>query len=218
MALIKLLLQAYADPGFKKKVGEDYRVFLNPESFSHKSENTYDTSRPPGASDDTPRFNYSSQGSVDMSLLLDGTRPIDGKTVNVSKEIATLRGLVFAYAGEIHSPYYVKLVWGSFIFNGRLTTFNVSYTMFRPDGEPLRAKVDLAFISFVNAKAAALKADRQSSDLSHHHLVGAGDTLPLLCHRIYGDARYYLQVARYNQLVHFSQLVPGTLLAFPPLV
>jgi len=89
---------------------------------------------------------------------------------------------------------------------------------FRPDGEPLRAKVDLTFVSFVDAKAATLKADRQSSDLAHHHSVKAGDTLPLLCHRIYGDARYCLQVDRYNELTHFSQLVPGTLLAFPPLV
>jgi len=218
MALVKLLLQAYSDPTFKTKVGEDYRVFLNPESFSQKSENNYDTPRPPGASDDTPRFNYSSQGSVELSLLLDGTRPIDGKTVNVKTELDKLRNLVFSYAGKIHSPYYVKLTWGSFIFNGRLTTFNVNYTMFRPDGRPLRAKVDLSFVHFVDANAAALQADRQSADLSHRHLVQAGDTLPLLCYRIYGDARYYLQVARHNQLLHFSRLVPGTILAFPPLV
>lgn len=217
MTLIKLLLQAYSDPAFKKQVGKPYRVFLNPESFSHKSENAYDTPRAPGASDDTPRFNYSSKGSIDLRLLLDGTRPVDGRTVNVSTEIATLRALVFDYAGAIHSPCYVKLTWGKFIFNGRLTTFNVTYTMFRPDGQPLRAKVDLAFVHFIDANAAALGANNQSADLSHRHQVQAGDSLPLLCYRVYGDARYYLQVARHNQLVHFSRLVPGTFLTFLPL-
>ncbi len=217
MTLVKLLLQAYSDPTFKTKVGE-YTVFLNPESFSHKSENAYDTPRPPGSPADTPRFSYSSLGSVDFSLVLDGTRAIDGVKLNVSDSIAKLRAVVFNYSGKIHSPNYVKLTWGKFIFNGRGTSFNVNYTMFRPDGQPVRAKVDLTFVHFMDANAAALAADRQSADLSHRHLVKAGDTLPLLCYRVYGDARYYLQVAQYNKLVHFSRLVPGTLLAFPPLV
>ena len=44
-----------------------------------------------------------------------------------------------------------------------------------------------------------------------------GDSLPLMCHRIYGDARYYLEVARTNALVDFRSLRPGTELLFPPL-
>jgi len=47
--------------------------------------------------------------------------------------------------------------------------------------------------------------------------VRDGDTLPLLCHRIYGDPGYYLDVARHNQLTDFRQLRPGAKLHFPPL-
>lgn len=217
MTLVKLALQAYTDPTFQTTSGSTYSVFLNPESLSHQSENTYDTPHPPGSPGDTPRFNYASQGKVSFTLVLDGTRSIDGTSIEVSHEIATLRNTVFAYQSALHSPPYVKLSWGSFLFFGRLATFNVTYTMFRPSGDPLRAKVELAFVSFTDAYTLALLASNESADLSHHYRVQAGDTLPLLCHRIYGSARYYLQVARRNGLVHFSRLVPGQLLHFPPL-
>ena len=52
---------------------------------------------------------------------------------------------------------------------------------------------------------------------SHRVLVKEGDTLPLLCHEIYGDAWYGPQVARFNHLADFRRLVPGTQLHFPPL-
>jgi Contractile injection system tube protein len=217
MALIKMSMQAYADAQFTQKAGAAYSVFLNPESFVHKSENSYETPHPPGSAGDTPRFNYASQGNLDFSLLLDGTRAIDGNQIEVSHEIAALKSLAFAYHGQIRSPYYVQVTWGSFLFQGRLTTFNVTYTLFRPDGMPVRAKVDLAFVSFTDNQTLALLADNQQGDLMRQHVVQAGDTLPQLSQAMYGDAKHYLQVAQHNGLVHFRKLVTGMVLKFPPL-
>jgi nucleoid-associated protein YgaU len=64
----------------------------------------------------------------------------------------------------------------------------------------------------------SLKANRSSPDLSHTVEVQAGDTLPLLCHRIYKDAAYYPEVARANNIVDFRTLKPGLRLHFPPLI
>lgn len=217
MALVKMTLQAFSDGKFQSKAGPAYSVFLNPETITHNSENSYDTPHPPGSPGDTPRFNYASQGQLAFSLLLDGTRPIDGKTVEVSDELKALRKLVFLYHGAIHSPYYVQVSWGKLVFNGRATSFNVTYQLFRPDGSPVRAKVDLSFVSFIDATALALQADNQSSDLTHQYVVQAGDTLPQLCYRIYGSAGYYIQVARRNNLTALGELEPGTTLRFPPL-
>ena len=44
-----------------------------------------------------------------------------------------------------------------------------------------------------------------------------GDTLPQLCFAIYGDPRYYLQVAAENGLTNFRDLSPGDNLVFPPI-
>ena len=46
--------------------------------------------------------------------------------------------------------------------------------------------------------------------------VNAGDRIDLLCQRIYGDAGYYPQVARVNNITNFRELEPGTTLHFPP--
>jgi nucleoid-associated protein YgaU len=215
MALLKMSLQAYADAQFTQAVGDPYAVFINPESFVHKSENSYETPHPPGSAGDTPRFNYASQGSLDFSLLLDGTRAIDGRQIEVSEQVAALRDLAFDYHGQVRSPYYVQVAWGSFLFQGRLTTFTVNYSLFRPDGTPVRAKVDLAFVSFTDNETLA-KLDGQHKDVTQRsYLVKAGDTLPQLCHAIYGDARHYLKVADANNLVHLGKLVAGTVLHFP---
>ena len=217
MALVKMTLQAFSDGKFQSAAGPEYTVFLNPETISHNSANTYATPTQAGSPGDTPRFSHSSQGTLSFSLLLDGTRPIDSNVIDVSDELKKLRSLVFLYHGAIHSPYYVQVSWGTLIFNGRATSFNVSYSLFRPDGAPVRAKVDLSFVSFIDAATLAMQAGNQSADLTHHHVVQAGDTLPQLCHRIYGNSQYYIQVAQRNNLVNFSHLTPGMRLRFPPL-
>jgi nucleoid-associated protein YgaU len=60
-------------------------------------------------------------------------------------------------------------------------------------------------------------AQDQSPDLTHVRLLRAGDSLPLLCHRIYGDAARCVQVAQANGLDSFRELEPGTRVVFPPL-
>ena len=47
-------------------------------------------------------------------------------------------------------------------------------------------------------------------------VVKAGDTLPALCARIYGDPGWYLAVARFNGLDNFRVLPAGTRIVLPP--
>ena len=94
---------------------------------------------------------------------------------------------------------------------------SVQYTLFKPSGEPLRAKLTLSFVQYVSQKEESARADRKSPDLTRVVEVKAGDTLPLLCYRIYKDSSYYTQVARVNKLISFRGLKPGSRLVFPPL-
>jgi nucleoid-associated protein YgaU len=77
----------------------------------------------------------------------------------------------------------------------------VENTLFKPSGEPLRAKLQMTFKSFITNEEEAKKANRSSPDLSHVVEVKAGDTLPLLCHRIYKDSSYYLEIARIKNIM-----------------
>jgi nucleoid-associated protein YgaU len=62
----------------------------------------------------------------------------------------------------------------------------------------------------------AKTANRNSPDLSHMVEVRAGDTLPLLCHRIYNDSSYYPEVAKINKIINMQTLTPGNQTPFPP--
>ena len=91
------------------------------------------------------------------------------------------------------------------------------YTLFKLGGDPLRAKVNLSFQGFITKKEESLKANKSSPDLTHQIVFRQGDTLPLLCYRVYEDCSYYLEIARLNNISNIGDIEPGTRLVFPPL-
>ena len=205
--------------------GDVYEALLNPESFKHNYTITYHDSGegcrqtvPLGSLGYEPKFAGYEPEDVSFELVLDGTGVVkDSSKKTVAQRIKQLKGVAYRYEGKAHEPNVVQLSWGDFIFNGRLTTLQVDYTLFKPSGEPLRAKVSLAFRGFMSAKEEALRKNNSSPDLTHYVIVRAGDTLPLLCYQIYRDCRYYREVATSNELDSFRNLRPGSRLYFPPL-
>jgi len=94
---------------------------------------------------------------------------------------------------------------------------NYDFKLFDPQGQPLRAT---AKVTFKSDETDALRESfnkANSPDLTHRRTVKAGDTLPLMCHRIYGDASMYLQIAKINKLLNFRNIEVGQELFFPPI-
>ena len=200
---------------------KSFTAMLNPSEFKHKREIRYNTRATLGQVGSDTRFSAVQPDTVTFSILLDGTGVVPVAPANRNKEVAdhvkALNDVVYKYDGEDHEPDHVRLLWGTLILYGRLQSMAVQYTLFKPSGDPLRAKIDLEFVGFMSTKEAELAANRSSPDLSHLVEVRDGDTLPLLCNRIYGDPAYYPEVARHNKLDSFRQLTPGDRLHFPPL-
>jgi nucleoid-associated protein YgaU len=94
---------------------------------------------------------------------------------------------------------------------------DIEYLLFTPKGVPLRCKLTTQFTQYLSAEKLQLKARKSSSDMTHRRTVVAGDTLPLLCFKIYQDSKYYIDVARANRLDSFKNLEPGRQIFFPPL-
>jgi nucleoid-associated protein YgaU len=113
-------------------------------------------------------------------------------------------------------PYCTNRV-GQSDFLRRAEGMKFDYTLFKPNGEPLRAKITLNFVEYISPGEMGKRKQPSSPDLTHLITVKAGDTLPLLCDRIYRDSGYYMEVARINGLSSFRNLTPGTTLKFPPL-
>ena len=199
-----------------------FAAMLNPQAFQHTQTITYIGNQPAGSTGSRNDFNKMPPGKASCELMIDGTGAVPLAALEnrpeVDQQIEALRAVVYKFVGLKHEPGHVKLIWGSLIMFVRLTSLTVNYTLFKPDGKPLRATVNLAFTEFINYRDAKAEAALSSPDLSHSVLVRDGDTLPLLCQRIYGDPDYYLAVARYNGLQDVRALQPGARLKFPRLV
>ena len=219
--LIRLSLTKVDEHANTVSPAKSFDAMLNPQKVQHTQSITYDSRQPPGSTGSRNAFVKMPPGTASCELLFDGTGvvPVEvGQSVDVDKQIEQLRKVVYEFVGNKHEPGHVKLIWGSLILFVRLTTLTVNYTLFKPSGAPLRATVALNFTEFLNYREAQAKAGRSSPDLTHSVLVREGDTLPLLCKRIYGDPAYYLAVARHNKLNDIRKLHPGARLNFPRLV
>lgn len=198
--------------------GTVFEVMVNPASYSHAHSISYNKKEAVGQAGAETKFGSVDAEKINFDIVLDGTGVVDVTGVpDVKTQVQQLSDIVYKYDGDKHETNVVRLLWGSLIFFGRLDSMSIEYTLFKPSGEPLRAKIKLAFSSFLSKEEEALQANRSSPDLSHYVEVQAGDTLPLLCHRIYKNSAYYLEVARINNLNGFRDLKPGTRLHFPPL-
>ncbi len=215
--LTKMKLVAYKNPDFSEKVGE-YDVLVNPDKYSDKSELKYTTnSSPLGVSAETVKFRGAGSKIFNMEFFFDSTGVMS--TQPVDEQIEYLKDLIYTYNGDIHEPNYVKILWGTqSLFEGRLKEWDILYSMLDLNGTPLRAEIKAVFIGSVSTKKKALEERKNSSDLTHIRTVKAGDTLPGMCFRIYGDSKYYIQVADFNSMDNIRAIQPGEELIFPPLV
>lgn len=195
-----------------------FEALINPEEYTHISTNKYVENKALGPNGEK-KYSKSEPDRIEFKeIVLDGTGVVLGTTSSVLQQVALLRKVAYTYDGTEHEPPVVEVSWGPMLFKARLEKLDVKYTLFKPSGEPLRARVTLKFTAFTTNEEVFRSASMESPDLTHLVEVRAGDTLPMLCHKIYKDSSYYLAVADVNQLRSFRQLTPGQLLRFPPLV
>ena len=196
-----------------------FKVMINPSGYSHGFSIKKTEKKAQGKWAVAAKFTSYDPETVGFDFVIDGTGVVNpGSGVpDVKTQVQQLKDVVYNFDGKTHAPKHVRLLWGTFIFFGTLETMFVEYTLFKPTGEPLRAKVKLTFSGYVSDKEESLKAKRSSPDLDHIVEVKSGDTLPLLCYQIYKDSSYYADVAKVNNLLNFRSLNPGDRLHFPPL-
>lgn len=220
-SLKKLKITGYKDTKYDVKAATDpnpIEVMINPSSYSRGMGVDFTDEVAAGADGKSIAYNRNKGEALTLELWFDGTGAVpDAPSKTVDVQIGDLRRLAYDVNGDIHTPNYLVLSWGVLLFKCQLKTLTVDYRLFAPDGTPLRAKVSAGFIGFHDNDDGRAAQNLSSPDLTHAILVEAGQTLPLLCHRVYRDSRYYLAVAAHNELDDFRALEPGTMLLFPPL-
>jgi contractile injection system tube protein len=215
-ALERLVIKAYEKADYSGEAAGEFEAYVNPNELTLAYEVEYDSAQGSGTTNSRMSFKRMKPGDLSLTFFLDGTGA-NGRPCNVQEKVEQFQ-TVTGYNGRIHRTNYLKIGWGTLtIRRCVLKSASIAYKLFKPDGAPLRAVITAAFSDNADDQTRVATAQDQSPDLTHFRLVKAGDTLPMLCHEIYGDPGFYLRVARANELDDFRQLVPGTRLRFPPL-
>jgi len=139
------------------------------------------------------------------------------KEIGVEADLLLFREFLIGMDSEKHSVRHLILHWGTLLFKCVLTTLEVQYTLFNPNGVPIRATATATFKGSIPDLLREAKEKFNSPDLTHVRTVKASDTIFNLCEEIYGDPALYIHVAEANGLTQFRNLQPGITIFFPPI-
>ncbi|MGE0019605.1 MAG: hypothetical protein AB7S72_08070 [Draconibacterium sp.] len=231
--LIKLKIKAYSDERFSEEISEgEFKSLLNPDKYTFNYKIEQNNNQASGTSSSAVRFNKIPPENLDLEFVFDRTGVVvdygspstdaDDKVYKdegngIIDDIEKFKRVVFDYNGDKHRPNYLVISWGTLLFKGTLTEMNITYKLFKSDGLPLRASVRAKFKGFVEDNLRVARENNSSPDLTHVRMVKEGDNLPLMTYRIYGDPKYYLEVAKANGIANFRKLKAGQMIVFPPI-
>jgi nucleoid-associated protein YgaU len=232
--LTKVEIRAFEDKTYGKEIGK-FELPINPEQFSQAFKVEYDLQQAKGAQGNDPKFKFTQPEELKLDFTFDGTGviPVSKQTAqadqprqfykDVVSQVQAFLDLVYVMNNKTHKPNFLRLLWGNFSFGTKngfdciLKDLQINYTLFAPDGKPLRAKISATFVNYIEQARRVREEGKKSPDVTHLRKVKAGDTLPLMAYDIYGDPSYYLQVAKVNGLVNIRRLETNTDLRFPPI-
>ncbi|MCK3684994.1 hypothetical protein [Maribellus sp. YY47] len=231
--LVKLQIKAYSDEQFNNEVANgEFRTLLNPEKYVFKYKVEQNSQQASGTSSSAPRYNRTPPEDLDLEFIFDRTGVLlnygDPSTasddhlsvdegVGIADDVDQFKRVVFDYNGDEHRPNYLIITWGALLFKGVLTEMDITFKLFKSDGTPLRATATAKFKGFIEDNLRVALENNTSPDLTHVRIVTEGDTLPLMTFRIYGDSKYYLEVAKVNKITNFRKLKVGQQIFFPPI-
>lgn len=118
----------------------------------------------------------------------------------------------------LHQPPRCELWWGKFrLFVGVLTSLQQKFTLFMPDGTPVRAELDCTFTESNTLVRNIRTRELQSSDVAKTVVVQRTDTLQSIAAAEYSDASLWRHIAKANGIIQPRAVKPGTRLIIPPL-
>jgi nucleoid-associated protein YgaU len=117
-----------------------------------------------------------------------------------------------------HAPPRIQFVWGDLTFQAIVESVQERFTLFNPDGIPLRATLSLSLREYKDLETQLKELKLQSVDHTKQHVVKRGETLSKIAGEEYGDATLWRAIADKNPQVDSPRkLTPGMILNIPPL-
>lgn len=226
--LEKLIIRSFTDRKFQnERTDLTFVAPINPETFSKSFRVSVDQQRGQGNEGTEIRYRSTAPEEFRLDFILDGTGTMEGYSgksgdyidTPVSNQLQDFLDCAYVMDGGIHRPNFLIIMWGSDVkFRCVLTDLDINYTLFEPDGSPLRVKISATFLHHKSREEILAESKLTSPDLTHYRKVTQGDRLDNLSYSIYNDPGFLSELGAYNGLTTVRKLKPGQQLSFPPLI
>lgn len=170
----------------------------------------------------TKVLNYKGVGDDKLSLNLVFDTTQEGKDVRKITEPLWEASFINepknsqAGTGE---PCRIVFIWGpqmkKFQFEGVIEKMTQTFIFFKPDGTPVRAKVDLSLMKAKDPAKPAGQNPTSGAIPGKVHIVEDGDRLDLIANQYYSRPGMWREIADYNGIDNPRNLKPGLQLILP---
>jgi nucleoid-associated protein YgaU len=213
-----------------KKIDAAMKVKYAPAELTFTKGAQYAEVAIPGLELPVLQFVRGDATTLSMDLFFDSTEGGTGATaLPVTEEVEKFHKLV-SIKGDLHYPPLVQVTWGDNFpganfgesnqpaqtFTAVVLSVSRRFTLFNPDGKPLRAIVSIALKQFATVAEQVTAINFKSPDHTRQHVVQEGETLPLIAYDAYGDASQWRVIATHNNIAEVRLIAPGTALELPP--
>jgi hypothetical protein len=229
----KAILRAEWMKGASTRVTRDYKVQYNPTELSFDKQVQLAEINIPGLDAPLQQFVRGQAEKLTVELFFDTTDDGMGKDVrSVTEETDKIFQLIRVDPAR-HAPPIVTFVWNSRFpgdslgeetgnqrrnsFTGVMESLRQKFTLFSPDGVPLRATLNLVLREYRPLETQLEQLNLSSPDRTHVHVLRAGETLSAVAAAHWDRPQAWRFIAEANGLEDPRRLQPGVFLTIPAL-
>jgi hypothetical protein len=205
--------------------GDDFsRLFcqFNPETLSiRKTASWHDNPTPAAGNQPKHQFVGTGPEQLTAKLLFDTFDSLGAPSpMPVEMSVGTLLGWLTVppanQTKQTPQPPKITFQWGTGIkFTGGLTSVDVQYVMFAPDGRPVRAYATIMIKAIVGVPSGTNPTSGGVAGRTSAQLCD-GDTLASVAYQQYGDPNLWRALAVANGIDDPRRVASGTRLLVPP--
>jgi nucleoid-associated protein YgaU len=218
-AVIEIVDKRAIDPG--RGLPARITVQFNPTEYTLSKGAQIAEISIPGIDSPLLQFIHGQNEKLTLDLFFDTTpQGMDEGAQDVRDQTRAIYQLV-KMQPQTHAPPVIRFSWGSLSFKAIVESVQQKFTLFSPQGMPLRATLSVSFREYKTLEDQLRELNLQSPDYTKHRMVRQGDTLSRIAAEEYGDPGQWRVIALHQpnrrKIGNPRRLVPGTELEIPAL-
>ena len=216
MATTRSKLEAAKIYDLAKSITVD--CMFNPFEYKVTKTNTYDESAKNQSSNPQAEFFKGGPQTLVLDLFFDTYEAGEDVSLTTNK-LWKLMGSNTTTTGSTNkkvAPPEVAFEWGVFKFEAYITNMTQTFTLFKKDGTPVRAKVNITFSQYTDKNDYPKQNPTSGAgDIERIWRVVSGDRLDAISYEVYGDTASWRMIAERNKIRDPLALRPGQTLLIP---